>query len=83
MSHRATVACLTGAGTAPELMAEAVLALDAVARLHGLSIDEVHVPFGGTPSHAAGRPSPPRPARRCSPQTRCSSPGPRSRRSPR
>jgi 3-isopropylmalate dehydrogenase len=47
MSHRATVACLTGAGTAPELMAEAVLALEAVARLHGLSIDEVHVPFGG------------------------------------
>ena len=47
MSHRATIACLTGAGTAPELMAEAVLALEAVARLHGLSIDEVHVPFGG------------------------------------
>ena len=47
MSHRATIACLTGAGTAPELMAEAVLALDAVARLHGLSIDETHVPFGG------------------------------------
>ena len=29
MSHRATIACLTGAGTAPELMAEAVLALEA------------------------------------------------------
>jgi isocitrate/isopropylmalate dehydrogenase len=28
-------------------MAEAVLALDAVARLHGLRIDETHVPFGG------------------------------------
>ena len=42
----ANVACLTGAGTAPELMAEAVLALDAVARLHGLRIDETHVPFG-------------------------------------
>lgn len=47
MSQRANIACLTGAGTAPELMAEAVLALEAVARLHGLSIDEVHVPFGG------------------------------------
>jgi isocitrate/isopropylmalate dehydrogenase len=47
MSRGATVACLTGAGTAPELMAEATLALDAVARLHGLSLDEVHVPFGG------------------------------------
>src|SRR3978361_1303181 len=41
MSRRASVACLTGAGTAPELMAEAVLALDAVARLHGLSLHEV------------------------------------------
>ncbi len=47
MSHSARITCLTGAGTAPELMAEAVLALDAVARLHGLSIDEVHAPFGG------------------------------------
>jgi len=45
-SSRATIACLTGAGTAPELMAEAVRALDAVARLHGLSFDEVHAPFG-------------------------------------
>jgi 3-isopropylmalate dehydrogenase len=47
MSRGASVACLTGAGTAPELMAEATLALEAVARLHGLSLDEVHVPFGG------------------------------------
>ena len=47
MSRAASVACLTGAGTAPELMGEAVLALDAVARLHGLSLAEVHVPFGG------------------------------------
>ena len=28
-------------------MAEAILALDAVARLHGLNIEETHVPFGG------------------------------------
>ena len=47
MSRTATVACVTGAGTAPELMAEAALALDAVTRLHGLEIDEIHVPFGG------------------------------------
>src|SRR5260221_298110 len=47
MSHSPRITCLTGAGTAPELMAEAVLARDAVARLHGLSIDEVHAPFGG------------------------------------
>src|SRR5207245_8519726 len=46
-SRTATVAFVTGAGTAPELMAEAVLALDAVARLHSLRIDEKHVSFGG------------------------------------
>ena len=47
MSRTAKVACVTGAGTAPELMAEAVLALDAVTRLHGLQIDVRHVSFGG------------------------------------
>jgi 3-isopropylmalate dehydrogenase len=55
MSRTATVACLTGAGTAPELMAEAVLALDAVARLHGLRIEETHVPFGGVAVARAGQ----------------------------
>lgn len=47
MSRTAKVACVTGAGTAPELMAEAVLALEAVTRLHGLEIHESHVSFGG------------------------------------
>jgi len=47
MSRPRTVACLTGAGTAPELMAEALRALDAVARVHGFSFDQVHAPFGG------------------------------------
>jgi 3-isopropylmalate dehydrogenase len=47
MSDRPTVACLTGAGTAPELMAEAVYALDALGRLHGFAIEQVHAPFGG------------------------------------
>ena len=42
-----TVACLAGAGTAPELMAEASLALDAVARLHGFTLEQVHAPFHG------------------------------------
>jgi isocitrate/isopropylmalate dehydrogenase len=46
-TRTARVACLTGAGTAPELMAEGVLALHAVARLHGLRIDETHAAFGG------------------------------------
>ena len=58
MSHSARIACLTGAGTAPELMAEAVLALEAVARLHGLSLDEVHVPFGGVAVARGGQPFP-------------------------
>ncbi len=47
MSPTRTVACLTGAGTAPELMAEALHALDAVARVHGFSFEQVHAPFGG------------------------------------
>src|SRR4051812_43311031 len=49
------IAFLAGGGTAPELMAEAVLALDAVARLHGLSFDEVHAPFGGVAVARAGQ----------------------------
>jgi isocitrate/isopropylmalate dehydrogenase len=55
VSRTATLACLTGAGTAPELMAEAVLALDAVARLHGLEIEDVHVPFGAVALTRAGQ----------------------------
>lgn len=43
---RPRVACLAAAGTAPELMAEASLALAAVTRLHGLSVDYRHVPCG-------------------------------------
>jgi isocitrate/isopropylmalate dehydrogenase len=41
------VACVTGGGTAAELMASAVFALDEVARLHGLAVDDTHVSFGG------------------------------------
>jgi isocitrate/isopropylmalate dehydrogenase len=55
VSRTAAVACLTGAGTAPELMAEAVLALDAVGRLHGLQIDDTHVSFGGIALARAGQ----------------------------
>jgi isocitrate/isopropylmalate dehydrogenase len=36
-------------------MAEAVLALDAVARLHGLEIEETHVTFGGVAVARAGQ----------------------------
>jgi isocitrate/isopropylmalate dehydrogenase len=55
MTRRATVACLAGAGTAPELMAEAALALSAVARLHAVEIDDVHVPFGAAAVARAGQ----------------------------
>jgi isocitrate/isopropylmalate dehydrogenase len=48
MSRTAAVACLAGAGTAPELMAEAILAMEAVARLHGLSIEDLHPAFGAS-----------------------------------
>jgi 3-isopropylmalate dehydrogenase len=59
VSRTATVACLTGAGTAPELMAEAVLALDAVARLNNLEVEEVHVPFGAVAVARGGQSVPP------------------------
>ncbi|HVS86167.1 MAG TPA: isocitrate/isopropylmalate family dehydrogenase [Gaiellaceae bacterium] len=48
MSARQTVACLAGAGIAPELMAEAVLALSAVAHLHAVDVEDLHIPFGAT-----------------------------------
>jgi isocitrate/isopropylmalate dehydrogenase len=55
MNRTATVACLAGAGTAPELMAEATLALTAVARLHGLLVEDVHAPFGAVAVARAGQ----------------------------
>jgi 3-isopropylmalate dehydrogenase len=44
---RYTVACLSGDGIGPEVMAEASRALADVSQLHGFSIEELHVPFGG------------------------------------
>jgi 3-isopropylmalate dehydrogenase len=55
MNAKATLACLAGGGTAPELMAEAVLALHAVSRLYGIAIEDVHVPFGGVAYARAGQ----------------------------
>ena len=40
-----TVACLTGHGVGPEVMAEASRTLDAVSRLHGFRVEQLHVPF--------------------------------------
>jgi isocitrate/isopropylmalate dehydrogenase len=45
-SYAYRVGCLTGCGTAPELMGEATRALEATARLHGLRLEQVHGPVG-------------------------------------
>jgi 3-isopropylmalate dehydrogenase len=47
MNDAKTVACLAGDGIGPELMAAATRALDRVAKLHSLELDDVHLPFGG------------------------------------
>lgn len=44
--HHYTVACLSGDGIGPELMAEASRALAEVSHLHGFTLEQVHVPFG-------------------------------------
>ena len=41
-----TVACLSGHGIGPEVMAQASRALERVSRLHGFRIAEIHPPFG-------------------------------------
>jgi 3-isopropylmalate dehydrogenase len=41
-----TVACLSGDGIGPELMAEACSALAEVSRIHGFRIEDVHAPIG-------------------------------------
>jgi isocitrate/isopropylmalate dehydrogenase len=55
MSQYVKVACVTGGGTAAELMASAVFALDEVARLHGLEVEDTHVSFGGVAFAWAGQ----------------------------
>jgi 3-isopropylmalate dehydrogenase len=59
MRHRRyTLACLSGSGSGPELMAEASRALAAAGRPHGLRIDEVHAPFGSEAFVRMGHPLP-------------------------
>jgi 3-isopropylmalate dehydrogenase len=55
---RYTVACLSGDGIGPELMAEASRALVEAGRLHGFRIDEVHAPFAGEAVSRHGHPLP-------------------------
>jgi len=40
------VACLSGHGIGPEVMAEASRALAQVSHLHGFAVEQVHLPFG-------------------------------------
>jgi 3-isopropylmalate dehydrogenase len=54
-----TVACLAGDGVGPELMAAATRALDHVAALHSLQLDDVHLPFAGEGVTRSGHPLPP------------------------
>lgn len=56
--NRYTVACLSGHGVGPEVMAEASRALEAVSRLHGFRIEEVHVPFDREAISRSGHPLP-------------------------
>jgi 3-isopropylmalate dehydrogenase len=55
---RYTVACLSGDGIGPELMAEASRALAEAGRLHGFGVDEVHAPFAGEAVSRHGHPLP-------------------------
>ncbi|HZT91351.1 MAG TPA: isocitrate/isopropylmalate family dehydrogenase [Gaiellaceae bacterium] len=52
-------ACLAGDGVGPELMASATRALDSVAALHQLRLDDRHLPFGGEAVTRSGHPLPP------------------------
>jgi 3-isopropylmalate dehydrogenase len=53
-----TVACLAGDGVGPELMAAATRALECVARLHAVDLDDVHLPFAGEGVTRSGHPLP-------------------------
>jgi len=54
-----TVACLSGDGIGPELMAEASRAVAEAGRLHGFRVNEVHAPFAGEAVSRCGHPLPP------------------------
>jgi 3-isopropylmalate dehydrogenase len=57
-ARRYKVACLAGDGIGPELMAEASRAVEAVSRMHGFVVDEIHAPFGGDAVRRFGHPLP-------------------------
>lgn len=53
-----SIACLAGGGTGPEVLAEAVRAVRAVAGLHGFAVEDVHAPFGSSAVQCYGHPLP-------------------------
>ncbi|HEX4929728.1 MAG TPA: isocitrate/isopropylmalate family dehydrogenase [Gaiellaceae bacterium] len=53
-----SIACLSGNGIGPEVMAQASRGLRAAARLHGFVLDEEHVPFGADATMRVGHPFP-------------------------
>src|SRR2546430_7174798 len=53
-----TVACLAGDGVGPELMAAVSRALNRVAKLHAVELDDVHLPFAGEAVTRSGHPLP-------------------------
>jgi 3-isopropylmalate dehydrogenase len=53
-----TFACLAGDGVGPELMAAATRAIDRVAELHSLQLDDLHLPFAGEAVTRSGHPLP-------------------------
>jgi 3-isopropylmalate dehydrogenase len=52
------VACLSGDGIGPEVMAEAGRVIDAASAMFGISIRQVHLPFGGDAIDKYGDPFP-------------------------
>jgi 3-isopropylmalate dehydrogenase len=61
MTRRTTyvLACLSGHGIGPEVMAEASRSLAHVSRLHGFRIEETHPPFGAEALTRSGHALPP------------------------
>jgi 3-isopropylmalate dehydrogenase len=57
--QRYRVACLTGNGIGPEVMAEASRALALVSQLHGFRVEQIHPPFGAEATTRSGHPLPP------------------------
>src|SRR5436305_12959758 len=52
------VACLSGDGIGPEVMAEAGRVIDAASELFGIRVRQVHLPFGGDAIEKHGDPFP-------------------------